>query len=70
MKNKIALLTILVVSICLSVFGAWVDNDPRNPSLMTNVFELAMMTLLVFVILTALYFAMTYTFKKVKQLAS
>ena len=70
MKNKIALLTILVVSICLSVFGAWVDNDPRNPSLMTNVFELAMMTLLVFVILTTLYFATTFTSKKIKQLTS
>ncbi len=70
MKNKIALLTILVVSICLSVFGAWVDNDPRNQRVMTNVFELAMMILLVFVILIALYFATTYTFKKVKQLAS
>lgn len=70
MKNKIALLTILIVSICLSVFGAWVDNDIRNQSVMTNVFELAMMTLLVFVILTALYFATKYTYKKVKQLAS
>ena len=70
MKYKIALLTILVISICLSVFGFWVDSDPRNPNVMTTVFELVMMTLLVFVILTTLYFATTYTFKKVKQLAS
>lgn len=70
MKHKITLLTILVISICLSVFGAWVDSDMSNASVMTNMFELGMMTLLVFVILTTLYFAAAYTFKKVKQLAS
>jgi hypothetical protein len=70
MKYKIALLTILVISICLSLFGFLVDSDPSNPNVMTTVFELAMMTVLVFVILTTLYFTATYTFKKVKQLAS
>ena len=67
MKHKITLLTILGLSICLSVFGAWVDNDPSNQNAMTTVFELTMMTLLVFVILTALFFVTTYTFKKVKH---
>ena len=70
MKYKITLLTILVISISLSAFGAWVDNDPSNTNLMTNVFELVMMTLLVFAILTTFYFATKYSFKKVKLLAS
>ena len=70
MKDKITLLTIFVISICLCVFGLWVDSDPINPNVMTTVFEFAAMTLLFFVILTTLYFATNYIFKKVKQLAS
>lgn len=70
MKYKIKLFTILIISICLSVFGALVDNDPSNPSVITNVFELTIMTLLVFVILTTLYFATTFTSKKIKELTS
>lgn len=70
MKYKIALLTISVISICLSVFGFLIDSDPTKTSVMTTAFELVMMTLLVFVVLTTLYFASTYTFKKVKQLSS
>jgi hypothetical protein len=70
MKYKIKLFTILIISICLSVFGALVDNDPSNPSVITNVFELTIMTLLVFVILTTLYFVTTFTSKKIKQLTS
>lgn len=70
MKYKIVLLTILVISICLSVFGFLVDSDPTNPSVMTTVFEFVMMTLLFFVILITLYFATAYTFKKVKRIAS
>ena len=70
MKNETTLLTIFVISICLSVFGLWVDSDPINPNVMTTVFELATMTLLFFVILTTLYFATKYTFRKVKQLTS
>lgn len=67
MKDKITLLTIFVISICLSVFGLWVDSDPSNPNVMTSVFELVAMTLLFFVIVTTLYFATKYTYRKVKQ---
>lgn len=70
MKDKITLLTIFVISICLSVFGLWVDSDPSNPNVMTTIFELVTMTLLFFVIVTTLYFATKYTYRKVKQLAS
>jgi hypothetical protein len=70
MKYKITLLTILVISICLCAFGFWVDSDPRNPNVMTTVFEFVIMIILVFVILTGLNFATTFTFKKVKQWVS
>ena len=70
MKYKITPLTILVISICLCAFGFWVDSDPKNPNVMTTMFEFVIMIFLVFVILTGLHFATTYTFKKVKQLVS
>ena len=70
MKHKNILSFILVISICLSLLGLLVDSDPRNPNVITTVFEIAMMTLLLFVILTTVYFAAIYLFKKFKQLAS
>jgi heme A synthase len=67
MKHIKIFSTILVISISLALIGLWIDSDPSNPNVMTTVFELAMMTLLLFAILTTLYFTTSYTLKKVKQ---
>jgi len=71
MKNKLGttLLTLFLISIGLTLFGFWIDSDPSG-SLSTTLFEFLMMTLILFLIVSAIYFGSIFTFKKVKQLFS
>ena len=71
MKNRIGitLLTLFLISIGLTILGYWVDSDPPA-SLSTTLFEFLMMTLILFLIVSAIYFGSIFTFKKVKQLFS
>jgi len=68
MNYKTKLLVILAISICLSVFGFWVDSDPRPADISITVLEFVLMTSLEFVIISGLYFVSIFTFSKVKQL--
>ncbi len=70
MQIKKVLLNILIISVCLTIVGFLVDDDEPNPSIWTNVFELLMMTILTFTIISFIYFATTLAFKKVRQLFS
>ena len=70
MQIKKILLNILIISVCLTIVGFLVDGDEPNPSIWTNVFELLMMTILTFTIISFIYFATTLAFKKVRQLFS
>ncbi len=70
MQIKKILLNILIISVCLTIVGFLVDGDEPNPSIWTNVFELLMMIILTFTIISFIYFATTLAFKKVRQLFS
>ena len=70
MQIKKILLNILIISVCLTIVGFLVDGDEPNPSIWTNVFELLMMVILTFTIISFIYFATTLAFKKVRQLFS
>ena len=70
MQIKKILLNILIISVCLTIVGFLVDGDEPNPSVWTNVFELLMMIILTFTIISFIYFATTLAFKKVRQLFS
>ncbi len=70
MQIKKILLNILIISVCLTIVGFLVDGDEPNPSIWTNVFELLVMTILIFTIISFIYFATTLAFKKVRQLFS
>jgi len=69
MNKKIGttFLTLLLISIGLTIFGYWVDSDPAG-SLSTTIFEFIMMIIILFSIVSGLYFGSTFTFKRVKQL--
>lgn len=70
MQIKKKLLNILIISVCLTIVGVLVDSDEPNPSIWTNVFELLMMTILIFTIISFIYFVTKFAFKKVLQLFS
>jgi hypothetical protein len=71
MKNKIAtkLLNLLLISVGLTTFGYMLDSDlPSNLS--TTIFELIIMTIILFLIVSGIYFGSSFTYKKVRQLFS
>jgi hypothetical protein len=71
MKNKFAtkLLNLLHISVGLSILGYLLDSDsPGNLS--TTLFELIMMTFILFLIVTGIYFGSSFTYKKVRQFFS
>jgi len=66
MKNVKSLLVILVISVCLSFVGFFVDNDPNPHSLSFNLYEISMVSLLLFLLITAGYFMFKGIFKLAK----
>lgn len=68
MKNKIELLSIGLFSILLTLFGAYIDGDKNNLSILDNIKEFILMSILVFITISAIYFSAKFLFKKVKPL--
>lgn len=66
MNTRKVLLRILLFSIGLSVTGFLIDGDPRDPDIRTNVFELFMMSLIMFAFISTLVFTFALALKKVK----
>jgi uncharacterized membrane protein len=62
-------LMLLLISIGLTTIGYWLDSDLHD-SLSTTMFEFAMMTIILFLIVSGIYFGTMFTYKKVKQLLS
>lgn len=59
MKHKKNLIIILIISFFINLLGAYLDTDPpySNPSLLTNIyFEIFMMTIIIFVFISTIYF--------------
>jgi threonine/homoserine/homoserine lactone efflux protein len=71
MKKRIAtkLLNLLLISVGLSVFGYFLDSDSPG-DLSTTIFELIMMTIILFLIVSGIYFGSSFTYRKVRQLFS
>ncbi|MEM8528437.1 MAG: hypothetical protein AAGG68_27595 [Bacteroidota bacterium] len=50
-----AAFAIFLFALSLSVIGFFVDSDPREPSIATNLFEISMMTLILFAFISVLF---------------
>jgi len=70
MKNKKEIISISIISICLSLLGSWMDNDIKVSGFGTQVFEIAMMSIIIFVVLSLSYFISIFTYRKIKHLVS
>jgi len=70
MTKKRELLIILLVSIVLTTLGVIVDDDPKELGVLPTAFEYFAMLTLIFLILSLIYFGVTFSFKKVKGLIS
>ena len=68
MKNKTELLSIGLFSILLVSSGVYIDGDKNTLSVLYNIKEFILMSILVFIALSAIYFSTKFAVKKAKQL--
>ena len=71
MDNKIGtkFLALLLVSLGLTTIGFWLDSD-AVVNLSTTILEFIMITIMIFLILSSFYFAVTLILKKAKKSVS
>lgn len=68
MKNKTELLSIGLFSILLDSIGVYIDGDKNTLSILDNIKEFILMSILVFIALSAVYFSVKFVLKQAKQL--
>lgn len=64
-RKKIIIIAIL--SFIISIVSFIVLDGKRNPNLFTNVFEIGMLTVLIFLLLSINFFALSLCIKKLRQ---
>ncbi len=74
MKNRKTIFALIMISIALTILAFFIDSDPMDPdiieNIIDNILDFIFMTVVFFVVLKGIYFASTFTFKKVSQLFS
>ena len=70
MTKKKEILAILLLSILLTTTGILVDSDPKNSSVWTTIFEYFAMLTILFVILILIYYLVSFSFRKMKEVMS
>jgi membrane-anchored glycerophosphoryl diester phosphodiesterase (GDPDase) len=68
LKNKTELLSIGLFSILLDSIGVYIDGDKNTLSILDNIKEFILMSILVFIALSAVYFSVKFVLKQAKQL--
>lgn len=68
MKNKTELLSIVLFSILLASIGVYIDEDKNTLSFLDNIKEFILMSILVFIALSSIYFSVKFVLKQAKQL--
>jgi len=67
MTSQKKLIIIAIISFLLSVTSFFVLDGKKNPSLFMNIFEIGMLGVLIFLLLTINFFALVFSINKVKQ---
>ncbi len=60
MRHLSNLIIILIISILLSFFGWFVDSDPKGNDVLFNIFEICMMSLVLFLLISPFYFIIKF----------
>jgi hypothetical protein len=63
-KNSIVL---LIGSLLMSLIGFFMDTDPRESSLLISIFEILMLTIILFTILSVVYFPIRLLLNALKK---
>ena len=67
MRHLFILLRIYLVALALTLFGAYIDSDTPNPSKVAFGFEILAMSVVVFGLLTGIFYSLFFVFKILKQ---
>ena len=60
MRHLSNLIIIFIISILLSFFGWFVDSDPKGNDVLFNIFEICMMSLVLFLLISPFYFIIKF----------
>lgn len=61
------ILIIVGISFILTLIAFFIDEDPRNPTILRSVFEIFMMTFLLSGFIAINFFALTFFIKRIKN---
>jgi len=67
MRHLSNLIIILIISILLSFFGWLVDSDPKGNDVLSNIFQIFMMSLFIFLLISPFYFIIKFIKNKVNS---
>jgi len=67
MRHLSNLIIILIISMLLSFFGWLVDSDPKGNDVLFNIFEIFMMSLFIFLLISPFYFIIKFIKNKVNS---
>lgn len=68
MRHVFMLLGIYAVGLALTLFGAYIDSDAPNPNKLSFGLEIFYVSVIVFGLLTSIFYALFFTFKGIKHL--
>ncbi|PVW11610.1 hypothetical protein [Marixanthomonas spongiae] len=63
MKQKLS--TLFTIAFIITVIGFLMDGDPKEPSMVIRFVEFFAMTATIFLLISVVYFAAVFVFKKV-----
>lgn len=66
MNYRKNIVIILALSIIISFIGFFIDSDVRETSLSVNILEISMMSIIIAVILSIIYFPKNFFIQKLK----
>ncbi len=67
MKNKIQLFSIVILSVLLTSFGVYMDDDKNNLSTIGSIKEFILMSILVFTIISIIFYSTKIISKKLSN---
>jgi ABC-type multidrug transport system fused ATPase/permease subunit len=66
LEKKITIIAVISVMLTITLF--WLDDDPPYENIFKTIFELLLMTILIFGIITMNFFAISFFVKRIKSL--
>ncbi len=67
MNYRKNIIIILTLSIIISLIGFFTDSDTREISLSVNIFEIFMMTIMIAILLSTIYFPIKFLARGLKK---